>query len=489
MQAEINLELFDKQLIALNSTATEVLFGGAAGGGKSHLMRVAAIVWCTAIAGLQAYLFRRVRDDLIKTHLDSPQGFRNMLSPWVDEGLVHIKEDVITFWNGSRIYLCHCQHETDVGKYLSTEMHVLLIDELTTFSENMYRQLRARVRMVGIQDKVPDNYKGQFPRILCGSNPGNVGHLFVKDTFVDGKEPYKYYKALPEEGGMTRQFIPARVNDNPALLREDPTYVDKLRGIGSDALVKAMLEGDWNIVEGAYFDCWSPERHVIRPFTIPKHWTRFLAGDWGSAKPFCFHWFAVCSDDHFLDDGRIIPRGALVVYKEWYGSRMHKNVGLKLTAEEVGIGLSERGIAKLQYAVLDPSAFAEDGGPSIAERIHGAGGPYFMRADNRRVGRVGAMGGWDQMRGRLVGDEDGRPMLFYTSNCVDIIRTLPAMQHDQNRPEDLNTNMEDHAVDCDRYGCMSRPYIIDSPEMIKPLKGQTFNDIIRRHKPVKDFYI
>ena len=432
--SEINLELFKKQMIALNTDATEVLYGGAAGGGKSHLMRIAAITWCSAIPGLQVYLFRRVRDDLIKTHLDSPKGFRNLLAPWADNKWVKIKEDVIEFWNGSRIYLCHCQHETDVGKYLSAEFHVLLIDELTTFSENMYRQLRARVRMVGV--KVPEQYQGQFPRILCGSNPGNVGHLFVKDPFVDNVEPLTITKASPEEGGMMRQYIPARVNDNPALLAEDPNYIDKLKGIGSDALVRAMLEGDWNIVEGAFFDCWSDDKHIVKPFRIPDQWMRFMSGDWGSRKPFAFHWFAVCSDDTQIKSGQIIPRGALIVYKEWYGSPAHKDVGLKLTAEEVGSGLKERIVEPISYSVLDPAAFNQDGGPSIAERMYAAGGPMFVRADNKRIARKGAMGGWDIVRARLVGEE--HPMIFFFSNCVDIIRTLPAMQHDQNNPEDLN---------------------------------------------------
>lgn len=458
----ISLELFSKQLIALNTTATEVLYGGAAGGGKSHLMRIAAIAWCVSIAGLQVYLFRRVRDDLIKTHLDSPNGFRNILAPWVSEGLVKIKEDEIEFtFNGAKIYLCHCQHEKDVSKYLSAEFHVLLIDELTTFSERMYRMLRARVRMVGI--KIPEQYKGQFPRILCGSNPGNIGHLFVKQTFIDGKEPFEIWGASPEEGGMKRQYIPARVNDNPALLEEDPGYVNKLKGLGSDALVKAMLEGDWNVVEGAYFDCWSESKHVIRPFTIPDHWVKFMAGDWGSAKPFCFLWMAVVTDDHEIE-GHILPRGALVVYKEWYGSRSHKDIGLKLTAEEVGEGLAQRGHKELDYHVIDPAAFAQDGGPSIAERIFEAGGPYFLRADNKRVAKDGAMGGWDQVRSRLKGDGDGRPMLYVFSTCMDLTRTLPAMQHDQNRPEDLDTHMEDHAVDTLRYGCMSRPWLRELPD-------------------------
>mgnify|MGYP003630180102 FL=1 len=482
-QALIDIELFPKQAFALDTKATEVLYGGAAGGGKSHLMRIAAINWCAEIPDLQIYLFRRVRDDLIKTHLDSMNGFRNLLEPWVNAGLVKIKEEGVFFWNGSRIYLCHCQHEKDVGKYLSSEMHVLLIDELTTFSERMYRQLRARVRMVGVT--IPDKYAGSFPRILCGSNPGNVGHLFVKDTFVDGKEPLKIYKAPPEEGGMYRQYIPARVNDNPALLEQDPTYVDKLRGIGSDALVRAMLEGDWNVVEGAFFDCWSDDKHVVRPFTIPEHWTKFISGDWGSAAPFSFGWWAVVSDDHKLEGGRVLPRGCMIRYREWYGSPNHKNVGLKMVAEDVGAGIAERTgkDEELHYNIIDPAAFAEDGGPSIAERIYEGGGPYFKRADNKRIARAGAMGGWDTMRARMKGDTNGNPMIVCFNTCVDSIRTIPAMQHDLMRPEDLDTTMEDHAVDEWRYACMSRPYTTKIPdEKTGGLLNENFSEIMQRNK-------
>tara|TARA_R100001244_G_scaffold43327_3_gene38903 strand:- start:312 stop:1796 length:1485 start_codon:yes stop_codon:yes gene_type:complete len=482
-QAPIKLGLYPKQKTALTTTATEVLYGGAAGGGKSHLMRVAAIHWCTQIAGLQIYLFRRVRDDLIKTHLDSHHGFRNTLQAWVDAGYATIVEDNIRFWNGSRIYLCHCQHEKDVGKYLSAEMHVLLIDELTTFTERMYRQLRARVRMVGID--VPDHLKGQFPRILCGSNPANIGHLFVKNTFIDGKEPLKVYKTGPEEGGMLRQYIPARVNDNPALLEQDPTYIDKLKGIGSDALVRAMLMGDWNVVEGAFFDCWSEDKHVVKPFAIPDHWTKFISGDWGYAAPFSFGWWAVVSDDYQMANGRTLPRGCMVRYREWYGSPNNKNIGLRMEANLVGEGITERMAddEEMDYGVLDPAAFSEDGGPSIAERMYEGGGPYFKRADNKRIARAGAMGGWDTMRARMKGDADGRPMVVCFSTCVDSIRTIPALQHDIMRPEDLDTHMEDHAADEWRYGCMSRPFTTKTPEVKHGgLPNENFSEIMKRNK-------
>lgn len=496
----LDLFLHPKQWGALLSSATEILYGGAAGGGKSYLMRVAAIIWCSAIGGLQVYLFRRIRDDLIKNHMEGPKGFRALLAPWVDKGWVHIVEDEIRFWNGSKIYFCHCKDENDIYKYQGSEIHVLVIDELTHFSDVMYRFLRNRVRMVGIE--LPDQYKGRFPRILCGSNPGNVGHLWVKQTFVTGYTPLSIRTTQPVEGGMRRQYIPARLDDNPSMEQDDPGYENRLEGLGSAALVKAMRWGDWDVVEGAFFDCWSHERHVIPPFTIPDDWLRFRSGDWGSASPTSIGWWAVVQDDFDIPSARglgkgaaarrdnrrsvfnskrvTLPRGAIIRYREDYIAS-GPNKGLKLTAEQVAerIIRCEFEDPALRYAVLDPSAFKQDGGPSIAERINTklikARMAPFREADNARVTRVqgngksGPMGGWDQMRARLIGTgtaEDVEPTFFVFSTCHDFIRTVPTLQHDQKRPEDLDTLSEDHAADDARYACMSRPYrvTVDVPE-------------------------
>lgn len=450
--SEINLRLHPRQGTALLSDAVEILYGGAAGGGKSHLMRVAAIIWCVAIAGLQVYVFRRIYLDLIKNHMEGPSGFRNILAPWVNLGYCKIVDDEIRFWNGSRIFLCHCQNENDKYKYQGAEIHVLLVDELTHFSESIYRFLRARVRAVGLI--IPPQYANKFPRIICGSNPGNIGHHWVKAAFIDSCEPMEIRQMPDEEGGMLRQYIPARLDDNPSMATDDPTYRARLRGLGSPQLVKAMEDGDWSVMDGAFFPEFSTELHVIQPIILPAHWTRFRSMDWGSAKPFSVGWYAV-SDGELMQ----FPRGALIKYREWYGQKgTQNNVGLKLTAEEVSAGIKQRESEKLTYGVLDPAAFSEDGGPSIAERMATSHKVLFNRADNARVARGGAMGGWDMLRARLKGDEDGRPMIYFFSTCVHTIRTIPALPHDPDRPEDVDSDAEDHAGDETRYACMSRPW-------------------------------
>lgn len=484
----LDLRLHPKQGEALLTTATEVLYGGAAGGGKSHLMRVAAILWCAAIPGLQVYLFRRIRDDLVKNHMEGPKGFRAMLAGWVISNFVTIVEDEIRFWNGSRIYLCHCKDAKDIYKYQGAEIHVLLIDELTHFEEAMYRFLRNRVRMVGIV--LPEEYRGKFPRILCGANPGNVGHLFVKATFVESVVPMEVRQMPAVEGGMLRQFIPAQLDDNPSMAEDDPGYEGRLEGLGSEQLVRAMRFGDWDVVEGAFFDCWDARRHILRPFELPQDWRRFRSGDWGSAKPFSFGWWAIVGEKYKTEEGVWLPRGAILRFREWYGCVPGKpNTGLKLDADEVGRRMwtdHEKAMARIDSGVLDPAAFAVDGGPSIAERIRTGSGDkiVFRPADNRRVPQRGAMGGWDAMRQRFKGDEDGNPMIACFSTCKDSIRTIPVLQHDRDRPEDLDTDGEDHAADEWRYACMSRPWA----PALRPTdkRGDRWDKVFKRNEEGAD---
>jgi hypothetical protein len=470
-----------KQTKALQSTATEILFGGAAGSGKSYFMRALAIILCALIPGLNVYLFRRIFDDLIKNHMEGTGGFPVMLAPLIRSGHVKIVEQEIRFWNGSRIFLCHCEHEKHRFKYQGAEIHVLLLDEATMFTEVIYRFLRGRMRAPNLpipqwaidffEEKFGVSLQAKIPLALLGSNPGNIGHQWVKSSFIDGAQPFDVRRMSKTEGGMLRQYIPARLEDNPHIDAED--YEGKLQGLGSPELVKAMRHGDWNIVAGAFFDILFEERHKLPSFTPPPHWTRYRSLDWGSAKPFSVGWWCVAEPEWVkFSDGkeRMLPAGAIVRYREWYGcekdadGRSKPDKGLRLSSEAVARGILEREAGEKideSLSPADPSLWKEDGGPSHAERMLKCDpkrptqlvGPRFKPADNQRVN------GWQQMYDRLKWAEmdHGAPMLYVTENCTDWWRTVPALMHDEHKHEDIDTRMEDHAGDDTRYACMARP--------------------------------
>jgi hypothetical protein len=405
-----------------------------------------------------------------------------MLAPWVISGRAKIIEDEIRFENGSKIFLCHCKDDKDRFKYLGAEIHVLLIDELTMFTEVIYRFLRGRLRAPGltIPPKAREWFLAEFgvdlerklPLMLAGSNPGNIGHQWVKSTFIDGARSFEIRKMSKGEGGMLRQYIPARLEDNPHLDAED--YEGKLSGLGTKELVRAMREGDWSIIAGAFFSNISEEKHKLPSFTPPPHWTRFRSLDWGSAKPFSVGWWVIAEGGEWVKfrDGteRMFLQGALIRYREWYGcekdedGKSKPDKGMRLSAEAVGRGILEREAGEHideSLSVADPSLWKEDGGPSNAERMLKCDpkrpgevvGPRFKPADNTRTT------GWQQMYARLEWQDvdDGEPMLYVTEGCRDWWRTVPALQHDENRLEDVDSRMEDHAGDDTRYACMARP--------------------------------
>lgn len=346
--------------------------------------------------------------------------------------------------------------------------------------------------------------KGIPTQMLLTGNPGGPGANWVRARYIDpapaGWHTIKElsYRVMPDGQRIpyesSRIYIPSRVTDNQILMQNDPNYIARLMDSGSEQLVKAWLDGDFYVIDGAFFDNFDMRKHVMKATELPQWWTRYRAMDWGSAKPFCVQWIAVASEHWFHPvSGHFVPKGALVVYNEWYGVKIKSdgtvqaNVGLKLFAEQVGKGILERETAMRQevsFGVADPSAFKVDGGPSIIERIFRstAGKVRFRPGDNARVGTSGAMGGWDQVRGRLGGEdfiEMGResvPMLFFFDNCQHTLRTLPMMQHDPDRPEDMDTSGEDHAADTTRYACMARPYTKPTP-VAANAKLSTLSDV------------
>lgn len=465
--------------------ADDVAFGGARGGGKSDGVIGDFIDHENTYAECAiALAVRRQRTELLELMERAktvmvPLGYR-----WKEQDKMFIGP------KGGRWRFAYLENDSDADSYQGHSYTRIYPEEMGTFpSETPINKLQATLRS---GHGVPCQMKG-----TC--NPGGPGHQWVKaryrlDTHPKGMEVFEDKFKNPFNGEILttrRVFIPSRVSDNSYLGSQ---YVANLFRVGNAQLVRAWLDGDWSVIAGAFFSEWNPSVHIVEPFEIPGHWTRVRAGDWGSAKPFCFGWYAI-------SDGEVagFPRGAMIKYREWYGiakdehGRFIPNKGLKLTAKEVGRRIREMEAPnECQDYALDPAAFTADGGPSIAEDMS----PTNWRpADNARVTRHGAVGGWDQFRDRMIGDclrdeatgaidwQTGRPMLYFFSTCEHTIRTVPTLQHDESRPEDLDSDGEDHAADETRYACMSRPFVkeLKRPPSIETARfavHRTVNEII-----------
>ena len=443
------------QTALISCPVFEIFFGGARGGGKTDGVLGDFIEHADAYGeNAIGLMVRRQRTELIET-IERSKSIYSLLG-WQ----YHEQDKMWRAPNGARLRFAYLERDADADGYQGHSYTRLYIEEIGTFpSQVPIMKLMATLRSGA---GVPVGFRAT-------GNPGGPGHQWVKRRYID-PAPAGWEVITDPVTGLERIFIPSRISDNSFL---GPDYIQRLKASGSDELVRAWLDGDWSVTEGAFFDCWNSERNVVAPFSIPSDWTRFRSMDWGSAAPFSVGFWTVVGDDYNLN-GKTLPRGALVRYREWYGASA-PNVGLKLTAEEVARGILDRSLKDwsdpkkdpFAYTIIDPSMYKADGGPSHAERMSKAGLHGLRAADNTRIPQRGAMGGWDQMRARIKG-ADGVPMLYVFSTCKDFIRTVPSLQHDTSRPEDLDTDGEDHIADEARYACMSRPWIPKQAEPKKP---------------------
>jgi hypothetical protein len=459
IEKTIAFKLHKKQLLAFKCPAREILYGGSAGGGKSHLARVMAIIYCFAVPGLNVYIFRKNWDDLKKNHVEGESGFRNLLQPFIESGNVELIEKEIRFRNSSRIFLCHAQYDKDVYGYQGAELHFLILEEATQFSEFSIRYLRSRVRMPNtLKVKVPDWLMGQFPRILYTSNPGGPSHTMFRDMFVNTLPKYtgdksQIVKAPDSEGGFTRAYIPAWLSDNPSL--DQAEYTATLAGLKDPIMVRAYLEGDWNIHSGSFFSCFG-DKHILEPRPIPKHWTKYLGFDWGYLSPFCAVWGGISSGRDDNGNEVPIPKGAIVIYREYSDT--------KVSNPDIGRRIRELSAnEQILISEADPSIFNEQGGPSIAEQMEDNGaGWHFQRADNDRVS------GWMDIRRKLLAEP--LPLLYIFSSCGYLASSFGAAQVSPKNPEDLDTDGDDHALDALRYLVKARAKTSEYKETIEPVR-------------------
>ena len=416
-----------------------VLFGGAAGGGKSFSLRW-TLVWLLARWAAKGHKNVRVglfcedypalkERHLSKVEIEFPEWLGKLRTAEHEYKLApQYGGGVIAFRNLD-----------DPSKYLSSEFAAIAVDELTKNDLNTFNFLRMRMRWPEIEDT----------RFLAATNPGGKGHGWVRGFWLD--------RSFPEEMEHLKGdfvFVPAKATDNPHL---HESYIDGLRSM-PEHLRKAYLDGSWDIFSGQVFTEWDSTRHIEELESIPASWMRFRSLDWGFSKPYAVLWYAVDED------------GVIHVYRELYGCREGMpDVGTQETASEVAdkVARLEKG-EPISYGVADPSIWSKTGvGPSIAEEFTRKG-VHWMPADNNRLA------GKEQIHKRL---RDGS--IKFNRSCRGLIRTLPTLTYDPFKVEDVNTREEDHLFDSLKYGLMTRPWV---PFTETPRKRDSWSEKLKEDR-------
>lgn len=448
-----------KQRRFLKAKSKHIGFGGARGGGKSWAVRTKAKLLALRYAGIRILIVRRTYPELVNNHINILKRELLGIAKYND------KEKSLKFKNGSVIEFMYCARDADLDHLQGVEYDIIFLDEATQLSEYQMKTITACLRGVN-----------NFPkRVYYTCNPGGQGHGYIKRIFID-----KRYKSgeIPEE----YEFIQSLVTDNVALMREQPDYIKQLEAL-PPKLRQAWLEGRWDVFEGAFFEEFrlTPEpqmcheagitedealaehrwTHVIKPFNIPKDWKIYRSYDWGYGKPFSCGWWAVDYE------------GCAYRILELYGCTGTPNEGVKWSNKEQFDRIAEierehpwlKG--KRIQGVADPSIWDGSHGLSAAEEAE-KHQLWFEPGDNERIA------GWMQVHERLKFDENGKGMMYFFDTCKDSIRTIPLMMYDEHKPEDLDSDLEDHACDEIRYFCMMRPI---APRVIKEDKKPMYDPL------------
>ena len=441
----------EKQRLFMLDTHKYIGYGGARGGGKSWAVRHKAVLLCYRYPGIKVLIVRKTYPELWDNHIEPLIKMLNCYQEDPEKRLANYNDQkkFISFPNGSKILFRYCDTDKDADRFQGIEVDVLFIDEATQQSEGRLIKLNACVRGVN-----------PFPKRVCYTmNPGGEGHHWVKRLFIDRR-------FNENEDPKDYSFIKSLVTDNEALMKAQPDYVKQLEAL-PPKLREAWLNGNWDVYEGQFFEDFIPATHIIEPFDLTlgerRYWKIIRSYDFGYHRPFSCGWTAVSND------------GTMYRILEYYGCTGQPNEGLRMSPdqqfkeiaeiERTHPWLKDRNIE----GVADPSIWDGSRGESIADTA-AKYGLFFARGINDRTA------GWMQCHYRLQTDLNGIARFYVFNNCTEFIRTIPLLMYSDKKPEDLDTDGEDHIADEWRYACMYmpvmpvRPVVLKKPHFIDPLK-------------------
>lgn len=437
-----------KQALLIACPASEIFYGGERGGGKSYGV---LLDWAAHEArygsASHGWLIRKSLTELRDLIRKSFSIF-----PWLGAQF-KVQEKIWVFPSGAQLEMVYLESEKDAAIRQGQAATWIAVDEAGNYPDiSAINLLRACLRSA----------EGVSPRLILTGNPGGAGHNWLKMRYID---PAPEGTPIRDEHGV-RVFIHSSLKDNPALAKNDPSYVDRIRQAceGKPWLLKAWLEGDWNIVAGGMFDAiWNPSVHIVRPFPVPWNWRVDRAFDWGSSKPFAVGWFAESNGEVVtLPDGKQVhwPRGTVVQIAEWYGWNKKPNEGLRMLNTEIARGVLEREKAigvhgRVAPGPADSAIFAVTNGTSIAKEFE-TQGVTWLPSDKGPGSRVN---GWSLVTERLSASTKQpmeHPGLFIFETCRQTIRTLPTLPRSDENPDDVDSDSEDHIADMIRYRISQR---------------------------------
>lgn len=424
------------QIAFLEAGEEEVLYAGSRGGGKTDALIADPLRYIQnpnfkgLIIRKTMKRLREIMSRARKMYLQASPGTK-----WKE------MEKMFVFPSGAVIEFGYCDSEQDLDQYIGQEYVWLGIDELTQYdSDYILETLKQSLRTTDPTLK---------RQIRCTANPGGPGHRWVKERFIDrgesGQKIVLTYVVNGVERFTTRKWIHSTIEDNSILMKADPNYIVGLEAIENETLKKQWRYGDWDTASGAAFSEFNKHTHVVAPFKIPSNWLKIRGCDWGYSSLAVCVWLAVDYDNNVYVYRELVENG--------------NKAPEKLTASKFGRKvLEQEGGERIRYGVLDVSTWAKRGqdGPSIAEEMYQVG-CYWRPSDSASGSRIA---GKMQIHEYLAKDKyTQRPRLFVFNTCKELISELSSLPVDEKNPEDVDTDVQDHAYDALRYALMTRPKV------------------------------